>query len=58
MGTARRVVHKFASQLGFDETALAQIDIVVQEIGTNAVKYTTAGGWLHYTMPLGRAPSV
>ena len=55
VGTARRVVHRFASQLGFDETTLAQIDIVVQEIGTNAVRYATTGGWLHYTTPLGHA---
>ncbi|PYS45892.1 MAG: hypothetical protein DMF68_20890 [Acidobacteria bacterium] len=55
VGTARRVVHKFASGLGFDDKELAQIDIVVQEIGTNAVRYAAAGGWLHYTTPLGEA---
>lgn len=55
VGTARRVVHRFASGLGFDETTLAQIDIVVQEIGTNAVHYATTGGWLHYTTPIGEA---
>jgi anti-sigma regulatory factor (Ser/Thr protein kinase) len=53
VGTARRAVHHFASGLGFDETDLAQIDIVVQEIGTNAARYATGGGWLHYTTPLG-----
>src|SRR5436305_2908896 len=55
VGTARRIVHRFASGLGFDEKELAQIDIVVQEIGTNAVRYAATGGWLHYTTPLGHA---
>lgn len=58
VGTARRVVHGFASGLGFDETALAEIDIVVQEIGMNAARYATAGGWLHYTTLLGSRPGL
>jgi anti-sigma regulatory factor (Ser/Thr protein kinase) len=55
VGTARRAVHGFAGDLGFNETELAQIDIVVQEIGMNAARYATAGGWLHYTTTLGAA---
>jgi anti-sigma regulatory factor (Ser/Thr protein kinase) len=55
VGTARRAVHRFAGELGFDETTLSQIDIVVQEIGMNAARYATAGGWLHYTTTLGTA---
>src|SRR5918911_1039622 len=58
VGTARRAVHRFASHLGFDEKALAELDIVVQEIGTNTVRYAAAGGWLHYTIPLGSTPGV
>src|SRR5918911_99259 len=58
VGTARRAVHRFASHLGFDETALAELDIVVQEIGTNAARYATAGGRLHYTTPLGARPGI
>ena len=58
VGTARRAVHRFASNLDFDETALSEIDIVVQEIGTNAARYATAGGWLHYTTPLGTATGI
>jgi len=58
VGTARRAVHRFAGNLGFDETALSEIDIVVQEIGTNAARYATTGGWLHYTTPLGEATGV
>jgi anti-sigma regulatory factor (Ser/Thr protein kinase) len=52
VGAARRVIHGFASRIGFDENQLAEIDIVVQEIGTNAVAYTANGGWLHFTTPV------
>jgi anti-sigma regulatory factor (Ser/Thr protein kinase)/serine/threonine protein phosphatase PrpC len=53
VGTARRAVHQYASGLEFSEVELAEIDIVVQEIGTNAASYATGGGWLHFaTMPL------
>jgi anti-sigma regulatory factor (Ser/Thr protein kinase) len=58
VGTARRAVHRFASALDFNETDLAQIDIVVQEIGTNAARYAASGGWLHYTTPLGAQAGV
>ncbi|HKR01928.1 MAG TPA: ATP-binding protein [Pyrinomonadaceae bacterium] len=58
IGTARRAVHRFAGDLGFEETTLAEIDIVVQEIGTNAARYAAGGGWLHYTTPLGDAPGL
>ncbi|HEV7860349.1 MAG TPA: ATP-binding protein [Pyrinomonadaceae bacterium] len=49
VGTARRAVHSYASDLEFSEVELAEIDIVVQEIGTNAARYASAGGWLHFT---------
>ncbi len=58
VGTARRAVHRFASDLGFGETELAELDIVVQEVGTNAARYATNGGWLHYTTPLGACPGL
>lgn len=58
VGTARRAVHRFAGDLGFGETGLAELDIVVQEIGTNAARYATGGGWLHYTTPLGACPGL
>ncbi|HKQ53887.1 MAG TPA: ATP-binding protein, partial [Pyrinomonadaceae bacterium] len=58
VGTARRAVHRFAGDLGFGETELAELDIVVQEIGTNAARYATNGGWLHYTTPLGDCPGL
>ncbi|MBA2339488.1 MAG: ATP-binding protein [Pyrinomonadaceae bacterium] len=56
VGAARRVVHSFANRLGFDETKLAELDIVVQEIATNAVRYATGGGSIHFTTTLEGAP--
>ena len=58
MGSARRAVHEYAARQGFGEKALAEIDIVVQEIGTNAAGHATAGGWLHFTTPSGPAPGL
>lgn len=53
MGAARRAVHEYAERLGFSETELAEIDIVVQEMGTNAATYGTYNSWLHYTAAAG-----
>lgn len=50
VGAARRAVHEYAQRAGFDATELAEIDIVVQEIGTNAARYASGGGWLHFAM--------
>lgn len=58
VGAARRAAHDYASRLGFSETELAEIDIVVQEIGTNAAVYATGSGWLHYTTTLGPQPGL
>jgi anti-sigma regulatory factor (Ser/Thr protein kinase)/serine/threonine protein phosphatase PrpC len=55
VGTARRAVHRYASRLDFDADALAEIDIVVQELGTNAARYATDGGCLYWTSALGDA---
>jgi anti-sigma regulatory factor (Ser/Thr protein kinase) len=54
VGAARRAVHEYAERLGFTETELAEIDIVVQELGTNAATYATENSWLHYTTTIGR----
>jgi anti-sigma regulatory factor (Ser/Thr protein kinase) len=53
VGAARRGVRRFAAALGFSEDRLAELDIVVQEIGTNAVRYATGGGCLHWAQTLG-----
>src|ERR687890_165021 len=58
VGAARRGVRRFASQLGFSDDRLAELDIVVQEIGTNAVRYATGGGCLHWAETLGEEPGL
>jgi anti-sigma regulatory factor (Ser/Thr protein kinase) len=55
VGAARRAVHEYAARLGFTEKELAEIDIVVQELGTNAATYATQNSRLHYTSTIGRA---
>src|SRR5919107_2395749 len=58
VGAARRGVRRFASRLGFSDDRLAELDIVVQEIGTNAVRYATGGGCLHWAETLGEEPGL
>lgn len=58
VGAARRGVRRFASGLGFSEDQLAELDIVVQEIGTNAVRYASGGGCLHWAETLGEEPGL
>ncbi|MGH9942729.1 MAG: ATP-binding protein [Pyrinomonadaceae bacterium] len=59
VGAARRAVNAFAREAGLaDEGARAEIDIVVQEMGTNAVRYAAGGGWIHFTTPSGAAHGV
>lgn len=53
VGAARRGVQRFAARSGFSEEQLSDINIVVQEIGTNAVRYATGGGCLYWTDVLG-----
>ena len=58
VGAARRAVRRFAAPLGFTEDELAEVGIVVQEIGTNAARYATEGGRLHWTEASGDAPGL
>ena len=58
VGAARRGVRRFASQLGFSDDQLEEIAIVVQEIGTNAVRYATGGGCLHWAETPGEEPGL
>ena len=58
VGAARRGVHRFASRMGFGEEQLSELDIVVQEIGTNAARYADAGGSLHWAETLGAEPGL
>ncbi len=58
VGGARRGVHRFAARLGFSDDRLSELDIVVQEIGTNAARYATSGGCLHWGETLGPEPGI
>ncbi|HEV2801854.1 MAG TPA: ATP-binding protein [Pyrinomonadaceae bacterium] len=58
VGAVRRVVHAYAGGIGFTERELAEIDIVVQEVGTNAARYATGGGQIHFTTTLGAEPGL
>ena len=58
VGAARRAVHRYASVLGFGEGPLAELDIVVQEMATNAARYATGGGCLHWAEALGPDPGL
>lgn len=58
VGAARRGARRFASRLGFSDDRLAELDIVVQEMGTNAVRYATGGGCLQWSETLGDEPGL
>jgi len=58
VGAGRRAVHRFASAQGFGDAALAELDIVVQEIGTNSVRYATGAGCLHWSTLPGGEPGL
>ena len=58
VGAVRRAVHTYAGGVGFTERELAEIDIVVQEVGTNAARYATGGGQIHFTSTLGAEPGL
>jgi anti-sigma regulatory factor (Ser/Thr protein kinase) len=58
VGAARRGVRRFAARLGFSEDQLEELAIVVQEIGTNAVRYATGSGCLHWAEALGEEPGL
>ncbi|HEY9401126.1 MAG TPA: ATP-binding protein [Pyrinomonadaceae bacterium] len=58
VGAVRRAVHAYAGEIGFTERELAEIDIVVQEVGTNAARYAAGGGQIHFTDTLGAEPGL
>src|SRR5215212_9331238 len=47
IGAARRAVRRTAAEIAFDERRLAEIDIAVNEIGSNAVKFARGTGQLY-----------
>ncbi|MDT5156615.1 MAG: hypothetical protein QOH51_972 [Acidobacteriota bacterium] len=58
VGAARRGVRRFGSRMGFNDEQLSELDIVVQEIGTNAARYASAGGCLHWAEAEGSEPGL
>lgn len=58
VGAVRRTIHAYAARMNFTERELAEIDIVVQEMGTNAARYATGGGQIHFTNTLGAEPGL
>jgi anti-sigma regulatory factor (Ser/Thr protein kinase) len=48
LGQAKRAVRRRAVEIGFGERQLAEIDIAVNEIGSNAVKFGRGTGQLYF----------
>jgi anti-sigma regulatory factor (Ser/Thr protein kinase) len=48
LGQAKRAVRRCAAEIGFGERGLAEIDIAVNEIGSNAVKFGRGTGQLYF----------
>lgn len=48
IGLARRHIIRRAAEVGFNERQLAELEIVVKELGTNAVKFARGTGHLYY----------
>ncbi len=49
IGQARRALRRCAAGLNFDERQMAEIDIAVKEIGSNAIKFGRSTGRIHFT---------
>ncbi|HEY7544244.1 MAG TPA: ATP-binding protein, partial [Blastocatellia bacterium] len=49
IGQARRSVRRCAAGLGFNERQVAEIEIAINELGTNAVKFARGTGQLYFS---------
>ncbi|HET9530822.1 MAG TPA: SpoIIE family protein phosphatase [Blastocatellia bacterium] len=49
IGQAKRAVRRRAAEIGFNDRQLAEIDIAINEIGSNAVKFGRGTGQLYFT---------
>ena len=49
IGQAKRLARRFAKDLDFNEQQIAEIDILIKEIGTNAIKFARGTGQLYFT---------
>jgi len=50
IGLARRHIIRSAVELGFSELQLAEMEIVVKELGTNALKFARGTGRIYYAV--------
>src|ERR1044071_1124775 len=48
IGLARRNVSRYAIELGFNERQMAELEIVIKELGTNALKFARGTARLYY----------
>src|SRR5438270_4086330 len=48
IGLARRHIHRRAIELGLSELPLAEMEVVVKELGSNALKFARGTGRLYY----------
>jgi len=49
IGQARRALNRRAAELDFNERRLAEIDIAMHEIGSNAIKFGRSTGQIYFT---------
>lgn len=49
IGQAKRLARRFAKDLDFNEQKIAEIDILIKEVGTNAIKFARGTGQIHFT---------
>jgi anti-sigma regulatory factor (Ser/Thr protein kinase) len=49
IGQARRALRRCAAELEFSERQLAELDIAVKEIGSNAIKFGRSTGQIYFT---------
>jgi anti-sigma regulatory factor (Ser/Thr protein kinase) len=49
IGLARRHIIRCAAELGFNELQLAELEIVVKELGSNALKFARGTGRIYFT---------
>ena len=49
IGQVRRALRKCAADLNFNERQMAEIDIAIKEIGSNAIKFARSTGQIYFT---------
>ena len=49
IGQARRALRRCTAELGFNDRQIAEIDIAVKEIGSNAIKFGRSTGQIYFT---------